>query len=93
MQKPGRYGIDCEFVIRGISGATVAFESVKFPSHFLSIAADGLVRLESRSLDSINVQFTLRANVSGKIYIVLCASMCPCSKQMKEGWWIYISYL
>ena len=57
------------FVVRSVSGAIVAFESVKFPGHYLSVGKDdlgkdGLIKLEQELLESKNVQFTVRVNVS-----------------------------
>ena len=53
-----------EFVIWSISGAIVAFESLKFPGHYLSVGKYDLVKLEQRSLESKNVHFTVRVSVS-----------------------------
>ena len=89
------------FTVRPVSGAIVAFESVKFPGHYLSVGKDdlgkegvglgkggltkeglmfsgyylskvkdslakegALIKLEQESLESKNVQFTVRVNVS-----------------------------
>ena len=57
------------FAVRSVSGAIVAFESVKFPGHYLSVGKDdlgkdGLIKLEQELLESKNVQFTVRVNVS-----------------------------
>ena len=51
-------------MIRSISGATVAFESLQFPGHFLNSRRDGSVNLDQQPLTSINVQFIVRVNVS-----------------------------
>ena len=50
--------------MRLIAGANVAFESVKFPGNYLSVGPDGLVKLVSLHLESVNVQFTIRVIVS-----------------------------
>ena len=65
-----------EFVIRSVSGAIVAFESLKFPGHYLSVGKDGLVKLEQHSLESQNVRFTVRVSVSHLIAnVVQCMAV------------------
>ena len=59
---------EVEFIVRSISGPVVAFESLKFPGHFVSIGKNGLAKVERRGLDSDHVQFTVRINVS----VVVC---------------------
>ena len=54
----------CSFMIRSISGAIVAFESLKFPGHYLSVDKDSSVKLKQHSLESQDVQFTVRVSVS-----------------------------
>ena len=60
------------FTVRSISGAIVAFESVKFPGHHLSVGKDGLVTLEEHSLESKDVQFTVRVSVSHLLVNARC---------------------
>ena len=65
-----------EFVIRSVSGAIVAFESLKFPGHYLSVGEDGFVKLKQHSLESQNVQFTVRVSVSHLIAnVVQCMAV------------------
>lgn len=56
--------IQYEFNIRSISGAIVAFESIKYPGHYISVGTDGVARLEERDMETKHIQFTVRVNVS-----------------------------
>lgn len=56
--------IKYEFNIRSISGPIVAFESIKFPGHFMSMGRDGVVKLEGRNMETNSVQFIVRVHVS-----------------------------
>ena len=47
----------------------MAFESLQFPGHFLNCTRDGLVNLYRQPLTSINVQFTVRVNVSLLVWL------------------------
>lgn len=58
--------IQYEFNIRSISGADVAFESIKFPGHFISVGREGVARLEGRNMETQYTRFTVRVNVSGE---------------------------
>ena len=75
--------IQYEFVIRSISGAVVAFESVKFPGHFLSVRRDsGVVKLEKLDGSGVNhVHFIVRVNVSGTQLVIrgVCVCVCACA--------------
>ena len=53
-----------QFVIHTIEGAIVAFESVRFPGHFMNIGTDGLAKLEGRDMESQDVHFIVRVKVS-----------------------------
>ena len=56
--------IGYEFHIHSIAGPVVAFESIKFPGHFMSVGRDGVVRLDGRDMETNHVRFTVRVNVS-----------------------------
>ena len=49
--------------MRSIEGANVAFESLKFPGHYMSVGKDGVAKLEARPLESQEMQFTIRIKV------------------------------
>ena len=53
-----------QFIVRDIHEAIVAFESAKFPGHFVTIAKNGVAMLEREEPKSYFVQFTVYARVS-----------------------------
>ena len=72
------YNIGYEFAVRQCSDkeAVVAFESVKFPGHFVSLSAGkgGVATLVEQEVESLNVQFTVFVKVS--MCVCVCAWMC-----------------
>jgi hypothetical protein len=63
-----------QFIIRTIEGPIVAFESVRFPGHFMSISSDGLAKLEGREIESHNVHFTVRVKIFFNRYSTVITS-------------------
>jgi hypothetical protein len=50
------------FTVRSIHRAIVAFESVKFPLHFLSVNKNGVVVLEKQEMKAICIHFNVYVN-------------------------------
>ena len=53
-----------QFIVHGISGHVVAFESAKFPGHYMTVGRGNKINLEARDSETSDIQFTVRVNVS-----------------------------